>query len=194
MLMFEARSIIGDIEAMKQTMKSFEAEPLGHYLFWDSIFVPKDKGEKIDLNLRTIRLRVMDMSAQRSKKAMVTEKTTLWFPTYKQDTIVIQKTFDSEPEAHKFVADHYRRESLKVGPKYFREGWQYKLGDCRLFIEKIMVPNLVPSFPPTIKIQAETEKGLAVCCTRLGIRDFIPCSVPEMVRQRLDEVYHKPKG
>lgn len=176
--MYEVRSIIDDIDTMKEKARSVGANLRDHYLFCDTLFVPKDCA--IDLNIHTVRLRVSKVSGQPTKKAVVTEKMTLWNETSKTSRLISYDAFDSEKEAALFIQITYY-DSLKIGLKYLREGWKYRLDECHLFIEDIKIPG----FPPTIEIEAKTEEELRVCREQLGIREISFYSVPEMVRQWL---------
>ena len=185
--MFEARSVIDSIEAMKEKAELLGATLSDHYSFWDIIFVPRDGA--MDLNIHTIRLRVSEMNTQLTKKAIVMEKKTLWSEKSKTDTIIFSEAFDSMLEALLWIGRHFY-DSLRGELGYFRRGWKYELDGCHLYIEDMTVTD----FPPTIEIEAETEEDLCACCEKLGIGEISFYSVPEMVRQHLRSVSNKPKA
>lgn len=60
-----------------------------------------------------------------------------------------------------------------------REGWQYNLGDSRIFIEDI------DGFKPSIEIVSETEQEIQDLLNKIGIMEIIKESVPEVMRKIL---------
>jgi hypothetical protein len=69
----------------------------------------------------------------------------------KEDTIVLKKEFDSEDEARQYIEQEFN-DSFIFGFEFSRVGWQYSMGEYRLFVEDI------EKMPPVIEIEAGTEE------------------------------------
>lgn len=173
MTMIEGRAIIKDIEETRQALIKLGAECVAEYQFKDIIFVPRTD---TSLNDDYIRIRVYSKNNWPTKNVVVMRKKAKFHAVGKEDTIVLKKEFDSEDEARQYIEQEFN-DSFIFGFEFSRVGWQYSMGEYRLFVEDI------EKMPPVIEIEAGTEEALAQLYKNIGIIKELHDSIPELIKK-----------
>ena len=169
--MIEARAVIESIEKAKSAVESLGGELKSNYAFKDIIFIPKSGN--FDLNKEFVRIRVYTKTDWPTKDVVLIKKQAEWKKQGKVDKTLLKKEFDTEQEAFDFIEKNLP--DLKKGFEYSREGWQYQLGNSRIFIEDIK------GYKPTIEIEAEDK--LDNLFDKIGVLEKLKDSVPEIIRK-----------
>ena len=175
--MIEGRAIIEDIDTAKSSVESLGAKFKNNYSFKDIIFVPKAKGDH-SLSNDFVRVRVYIKTNWPTKNVVLVRKKTEWKNHGKIDNVVLKEEFDSQEEAFAYI-DKNLGPDFEKGFEYYREGWEYELDSCRIFIEDIK------GYRPTIEIEAEDEEDLDSRLNKIGAVEILKESVPEIMRKNL---------
>lgn len=170
--MIWGRSIVKNIKEAKRKIEQLGGKFKNYYSFKDIIFAPKTG--KIDLNRKFIRLRVYKVNNWPTKDVILVHKITQWKAKSKFEDFVLKKGFNTAKEAFSFIKIHFKNE-LKKGFEYFREGWEYRLGKKRIFVEDIK------DFKPTVEIEAENEKELSKVFKKLDAVARVTDSIPRIM-------------
>jgi adenylate cyclase class IV len=172
--MIEARAVVESVEKARNSVESLGAEFKSDYAFKDIIYVPK----KADYNLSDdfLRVRVMTKRNWPTKDVILVRKQTEWKEHGKLDNIVLREEFDTEEEAVDYIDKHLSTE-FERGFEYSREGWQYQLGDSRIFVEDI------GGYGPSVEVEADTEQQLQDILDKIGVKEVVKESVPEIMRK-----------
>ena len=176
--MVEGRAIIKNIKETKKNIEQLDGVFKNYYSFTDIIFIPKI-GE-INLNKEFVRLRILKVNNWPTKDIILIYKKTNWKRTSKIDNVILRKEFDAIEGAVDFIKRHFQ-DKLKKSFEYFREGWEYHLGNKRIFVENIK------NFQPTIEIEAENEKELDNIFEKLEFVERLSDSIPEIMRKNLNQ-------
>ncbi|MCK4809148.1 MAG: hypothetical protein KAS90_05985 [Candidatus Aenigmarchaeota archaeon] len=174
--MIEGRAIIEDIDTAKSSVESLGAKSKNNYSFKDIIFVPK--AEEYSLSNDFVRVRVYIKTNWPTKNVVLVRKNMEWKNHGKIDNVVLREEFDSQEEAFAYI-DKNLGSDFEKGFDYNREGWEYELDSCRIFIEDIK------GYRPTIEIEAEDEEGLKILFNKIGVLEIVKNSVPEIMRKKL---------
>lgn len=174
--MIEGRALILDIEQTRKNLLDLGAVFNSNYAFKDIIFVPK----KAEYNLSDdfLRARVYIKYDRPAKKVVLVRKQTEFKNVGKIDSILLKKEFDTEQEALDFVTTQLGAK-FERGFEYAREGWQYDLGNCRIFVEDIK------GYKPSIEIEADSEEEIESLFAKIGVIEKIHASMPEVMRRAL---------
>jgi len=173
--MIESRGLIESVEKAKDAVEKIGGTFKSNYRFKDVIFVPQRNN--CNLNDDVVRVRVYVKSDWPTKKVVVVRKQATFTGMLKKDHVVIKEAFDSEKEAVNFVKKHISE--FQYGFEYVREGWEYSLGDCRIFIEDI------EGYQPSMEVEANDEKIIRDLFRKIGVNTMMKESVPEIMRRRL---------
>ncbi len=174
--MIEARAIIKDIAETKNKLEALGAVFDSDYAFKDVIFVPQK--DRYDLNGGFLRARVYIKNNWPTKKVVLVKKQIKFKNVGKEDTIILRQEFDTEQQASDFVKKEFGSE-FKRSFEYEREGWQYNLEGCRIFVEDIK------GYKPSIEIETDTEDQINSLFEKIGVVEKIKTSIPEAMRQIL---------
>jgi len=174
--MIEARALMKSIKQARERAESLGCKYMGGYHNKDVIFVPKGKG-RFNLSDDFVRVRVFIRNNRPTRNAIVIRKRTEFKETGKIDSVVLKEEFDTEKEALAFVKKSLP--GFRKGFEYSREGWEYHLGDKRIFVEDIT------GYGPSMEVEAENEKELKDLLKKIGAVRIVNESVPEMMRKRL---------
>lgn len=174
--MLEARGKIKNIEEIKKKIEKIGGVYDSYYSYTDIIFIPVSR--EANLNKEFIRVRILKVNNWQTKNVVLVHKTAEWKGKAKIDNFILKKEFDKLEDAFEFIEEYYKGK-LKENFRYFREGWQYQLGNNRIFIEDI------EKFGPTIEIEVENEKEIDSIFEKLGIAEKVYDSVPETMRKIL---------
>jgi adenylate cyclase class IV len=176
--MIEARATIKDIKETQKKIEQLGGIFKNYYSFTDIVFIPKI-GE-INLNKEFVRLRILKVNNWPTKDIILIHKKTNWKKTSKIDNVIFKKEFDVIEDAVNFIKRHFQNK-LKKSFEYFREGWEYHLGNKRIFVEDIK------NFKPTVEIEAENEKELDNIFKKLEVIERLSNSVPEIMSKNLNK-------
>jgi adenylate cyclase class IV len=173
--MIEGRAIIENIEKVKASVESLGGLFKSHYILKDIIFVPKK--EEYNLNDDFVRVRVNIKSDRPTKRVVLVRKQTQFKETGKVDKVILKEEFDTEEEAFAFIKE--KLPEFQKGFEYERDGWEYQLDDCGIFIEDIK------GWKPSVEIEAESENQLKELFDNIGVLKIVKSSVPEIMRRLL---------
>jgi len=112
-----------------------------------------------------------------AKRVVVVRKQTKFRRIGKTDKIILKKEFDNEEEAFLFAKEKFPE--FQRGLEYERKGWEYRLDDKGIFIERIK------GWKPSIEIEAKNGKEIKELFNKIGILELVKDSVPEIMRQIL---------
>lgn len=174
--MIEARALMKSIKQARTNAESLGCKYMGDYHNKDIIFVPKDK-KGYDLSDDFVRLRVFIRNNRPTRNVILVRKRTEFKETGKIDKVVLKEEFDTEKEALAFIKKSLPE--FKKGFEYSREGWEYHLGDNRIFVEDIT------GYMPSMEVEAESEEELKDLLKKIGAVEIVNASIPEIMRKRL---------
>ncbi len=171
--MIEGRAIIKDLEKARQTALKLGGVFKGQYAYKDIVFLPKDKGP--DLHHDCVKMRIMRKKNWDTKDVILQRKTAAWKGNAKKDTVSLWAEFDTQEEAEGFLKKRFGNKFVP-GFEYSRKGWEYLIGNAKLYIENI------EKLGPSIEIETEDIKDLDLF-DRFGIIELLKDSVPEHIRK-----------
>ena len=163
------------IEKAKASVENLGGQFKGNYIFKDIIFVPRKK--IYNLNEDFLRIRSYVKTNLLTKNVVLVRKKTEWKKQGKLDKIILKKEFDTEKEAFLFIEENLP--DFEKGFEYRREGWQYELEKNKIFVENI------EEYSPSIEIETNDEKDLQILFNKIGVKDLVRDSVPEIMRRIL---------
>lgn len=134
----EQRAFITDITQVKTQLKSLGAHYKGHYSFTDSIYFPKD----VHSNASYARIRSYEKSEWVHKKIVLTIKDDKQHVLFKDEYDILEE------------AQNILKKEFEYAFSFFRQGWEYSLGEASLFIEDI------EKFPLSLEIVAPTKQEI----------------------------------
>jgi adenylate cyclase class IV len=171
--MIESRWTIPSIKDTKKKVEELGGIFKSEYAFKDVIFVPI----KEDFNLSDdfLRMRIYTKNDWPTKNIVLVRKQTEFTSTGKVGKVILKQEFDNEKSALDFINKNLASE-FKKGFEFSRTGWQYELGNNRIFIEDIQ------GFKPSVEIEANTEEELKTLFNKLDVLEKVKESVPEVVR------------
>ena len=149
MKVFEARGKIKDIKDARRTAEKIGGIFKGFYSNTDIIFKNKD----VDSEKGVIALRIFKVNSRQTEKYIFTHKMAEWSDMIKTDKIILNGKFNTIGEVFDFMADHFRDWFIE-DYEYSREGWEYSLDNCGIFIE------CIEKLGPTIEIEAQNKIDL----------------------------------
>ena len=172
MKILEARGKIKDIKDARNIAEKIGGIFKGSYCATDIIF----KVKETDSEKGVIDLRIFKINNRQTKNYIFTHKIAEWSGKTKTDKIILKCKFDTMEEVLDFMIDHYG-DVLKEDYKYSREGWEYNLEKCDIFIE------CIEKLGPTIEIEAENKSDLENLLKFFDIGELFSESTPEIMRK-----------
>lgn len=135
--MQEIRGEVDSFEKMKRKIKDLGATYKGDYAFEDRIFYPE--GVAHDLAREFTRLRIYSKTQWKQPKFELTHK------LRKNGEVTATKwPLETIEEAHMQLT------KMTFAFSYKRQGWEFALGNARLFLEDI------EGLPPTLEIESDS--------------------------------------
>jgi len=168
--MKEVRVVVKDLGSVKSKLESLGAEFKDDYSFNIVIFVPSGG----QVSKEYLRLKVYEVNNWDSKGFILTHK--------KKDNgwkCLLKKEFDTEEEVMNFIHDEFK--GFEMAFEFFREGWQYQLGDVRIFVED------VKGFKPSVEIEAETRGDLDKVLKEFEVIETLEASMAEIMENYKNE-------
>lgn len=172
--MIEVRGKIKNIEGVKKKIESLGGIFKGYYFYCDIVFAVGY--EKVDMGKDVVRLRELKVNNRQTKNYLLTHKIAEWTDRTKTDRFIVRQDFDTMEEARDFIEVHYSG-SLKEDFKYCREGWEYWVGNSRVFVEGI------EGFGPSVEIESDSKEDLEGLFEKLEIEERFTDSVPDVMRK-----------
>ncbi len=152
----ELRATIPSIEQARESLSGANAIYKGNYSFKDYIYFPKDSAHKASY----ARIRVYKKSQWKHKEVVLTIKA--------GDREVLHKSeYETLDEAKQVIDGDFI-----YAFQFFRQGWEYLLDDCPIFVEDI------ENLPYTIEVIAKSRKKIDQLFAMVGAGEIIEKSVP----------------
>ncbi len=175
MTIFEERCKIKGIEIGRKIAELIGGTFKGYYSATDIIF----KFKNDDPEKGVIVLRAFNINNRNTKNFTLTQKKAEWINKIKIDHIFLKEKFDTMKEATDFITHHYG-ESIKEDFSYSRDGWEYHLNNCRIFIENI------ENIGPTIEIESDNKEDLEKLIKQFNVTECFSEPVSETMRKLKD--------
>lgn len=179
----EIRGKIKDVDSLNDIKKRIEKLGgicKGHYSRTDIIF--RDEREYGE---GTKSLILYTENNRDSRSYSFIHKVSKWSGKYKKDRTILKKEFDGIKDAFNFINDEYG-DRLESYYRYSREGWEYSLNNCDIFIEAIEILG------PMIEIESDRVLDIERIIESLDIYDiekvsWIKRSVSEIMEELIME-------
>lgn len=176
--MVSGRAVIKDIKQTKSQVESMGGEFKSHYILKDIIFLPMQE-KNYNLSDDFVRVRVNIKSNWVTKKVILVRKQTRFNQTGKVDNIVLREEFDTLEEAFEYIENKIPK--FEKGFEFEKQGWQYQLGDERIFIEDTQ------DWKPSVEITTQSDQKLKELFDSLRVVEVVKLSVPEIIRRILNQ-------
>jgi adenylate cyclase class IV len=179
-MLIEKRGMIKhNIEEATGKLEAIGALFRGHYFFDDIIFLPKFG--KTDLAKEVLRLRILQIKNWETKDVLLDHKMYEGKGDDRMAKIVLHQEFDNQAEAFDFIKG-YQNGRFQQAFDFFREGWEYHLGDSRIFLEQ------VEYLGPTVEILTDDEEHLHKIVHELGIGRILTDPLPKILSKKYKSI------
>jgi len=152
----EQRAFIPNLTQVKTKLEVLHAQYKGNYSFTDHIYFPKDSQAQASY----ARIRIYKKSEWIHKKVVLTIKDD-------KQNVLLKNEYDTLEEAQKHILPEF-----KYLFNFSREGWEYALNGCALFLEKIEHLQL------SLEIVAPTEQEISTLFKTFSATKILEESLP----------------
>ena len=156
----EIRAEIHNCLNVQAILMSENADYQGDYAFKDHVYSDKN------LNDEFFRIREYQITRWQQKAVVAVYK--IRDLQLQNHQILFEKEFDTIDEAQLYIPEHFSNRCA-----FFRYGWEYRLGNMRIFVEEI------DGLSPSIEIIAKSKEEIFNLFSKIDIVNILTDSVPE---------------
>lgn len=157
----EQRAFIPNLTQVKTKLEALHAQYKGNYSFTDHIYFPKDAHS----NASYARIRIYKKSEWVHKKIVLTIKDD-------KQHVLFKGEYDTLEEAQNIL-----KKEFEYAFSFFRQGWEYSLGEASLFVEDIK------KLPLSLEIVAPTKQEIMNLFKLFNATHILDRSIPLYYKQ-----------
>lgn len=158
----EIRGIVRDSQSARVVLRQADAVFQGEYAFNDTIYADVGEGCEDDF----FRVRQYFVTRWKQKAVVVVRK--VREAQGGRHQLRFEKEYDTLSQAEEEIPGHFSKEC-----SFFRRGWEYCLGNMRVFVEEI------EGLPASVEVIAPTKEEVFVLFNALQVSEVLTDSVPE---------------